>query len=180
MKLKDIKSIGIVGAGTMGSGIAQMSAMAGYQTTIFDIQESALDKAKSAVTKNLEKGIEKGKVTTEQKEACLQNISFISQLDKLRADVIIEAVVEKLQVKIDIFSQLEKINSKSTILATNTSSIPITQIGAGLQNPERLVGMHFFNPAHIMKLVEVISGAATNPEIAETTKALAEKMGKKP
>jgi 3-hydroxybutyryl-CoA dehydrogenase len=179
MKLKDIKSIGIVGAGTMGSGIAQMSAMAGYQTTIFDIQESALDKAKSAVTKNLEKGIEKGKVTTEQKEACLQNISFISQLDKLRADVIIEAVVEKLQVKIDIFSQLEKINSKSTILATNTSSIPITQIGAGLQNPERLVGMHFFNPAHIMKLVEVISGAATNPEIAETTKALAEKMGKK-
>lgn len=179
MKLKDIKSIGIVGAGTMGSGIAQMSAMAGYQTIIFDIQETALDKAKTAVTKNLEKGIEKGKVTQEQKAACLQNISFTSELDKLKADVIIEAVVEKLQVKIDIFSQLEKINSKNTILATNTSSIPITQIGAGLQNPERLVGMHFFNPAHIMKLVEIISGAATNPEIAETTKALAEKMGKK-
>ncbi|WP_296618429.1 3-hydroxyacyl-CoA dehydrogenase NAD-binding domain-containing protein [Marivirga sp.] len=179
MKLKDIKSIGIVGAGTMGSGIAQMSAMAGYQTIIFDIQEAALDKAKTAVTKNLEKGIEKGKVTQEQKGACLQNISFLSNLEGLKADVIIEAVVEKLQVKIDIFSQLEKINSKNTILATNTSSIPITQIGAGLQNPERLVGMHFFNPAHIMKLVEVISGAATNPEIAETTKALAEKMGKK-
>lgn len=179
MKLEDIKSIGIVGAGTMGSGIAQMSAMAGYQTIIFDIQEAALDKAKSAVTKNLDKGIEKGKVTEDQKNTCLQNISFLSNLDELKADVIIEAVVEKLQVKIDIFSQLEKINAENTILATNTSSIPITQIGAGLQNPERLVGMHFFNPAHIMKLVEIISGAATNPEIAETTKALAEKMGKK-
>jgi 3-hydroxybutyryl-CoA dehydrogenase len=179
MKLNDIKSIGIVGAGTMGSGIAQMSAMAGYKTTIFDIQEAALEKAKKAVTKNLDKGIEKGKVSPEQKEACLKKIRFISNLDQLKADVIIEAVVEKLQVKIDIFSKLEKINSESTILATNTSSIPITQIGAGLQKPERLVGMHFFNPAHIMKLVEVISGAATNPEIAETTKALAEKMGKK-
>ncbi|HET8860233.1 3-hydroxyacyl-CoA dehydrogenase NAD-binding domain-containing protein [Marivirga sp.] len=179
MNLKDIKSIGIVGAGTMGSGIAQISAMAGYKTILFDIQKAALDKAKSAVTKNLDKGIEKDKVPQEQKDACLQNISFLSKLDELKADVIIEAVVEKLQVKIDIFSQLEKINSKSTILATNTSSIPITQIGAGLQNPERLVGMHFFNPAHIMKLVEVISGAATNPEIAATTKALAEKMGKK-
>lgn len=179
MKLEDIKSIGIVGAGTMGSGIAQMSAMAGYQTIIFDIQEAALDKAKSAVTKNLDKGIEKGKVTEDQKNTCLQNISFLSNLDELKADVIIEAVVEKLQVKIDIFSQLEKINAENTILATNTSSIPITQIGAGLKNPDRLVGMHFFNPAHIMKLVEIISGAATNPEIAETTKALAEKMGKK-
>ncbi|WKK86506.2 3-hydroxyacyl-CoA dehydrogenase NAD-binding domain-containing protein [Marivirga arenosa] len=179
MKLEDIKSIGIVGAGTMGSGIAQMSAMAGYKTTIFDIQEAALEKAKAAVTKNLDKGIEKGKVSAEQKEACLSNISFISNLEDLKADVIIEAVVEKLQVKIDIFSQLEKINGDKTILATNTSSIPITQIGAGLQKPDRLVGMHFFNPAHIMKLVEVISGAATNPQIAETTKALAEKMGKK-
>jgi 3-hydroxybutyryl-CoA dehydrogenase len=179
MKLEDIKSIGIVGAGTMGSGIAQMSAMAGYKTTIFDIQEAALEKAKAAVTKNLDKGIEKGKVSAEQKEACLSNISFTSNLGELKADVIIEAVVEKLAIKIDIFSELEEINSYKTILATNTSSIPITQIGAGLQKPERLVGMHFFNPAHIMKLVEVISGAATNPQIAETTKALAEKMGKK-
>jgi 3-hydroxybutyryl-CoA dehydrogenase len=179
MKLQDIKSIGIVGAGTMGSGIAQMSAMAGYKTTIFDIQKAALEKAKTAVTKNLDMGIEKGKVSQEQKDACLANISFISDLDQLKADVIIEAVVEKLEVKIDLFSKLEEINSDNTILATNTSSIPITQIGAGLQNPERLVGMHFFNPAHIMKLVEVISGAATNSEIATTTKALAEKMGKK-
>ncbi len=179
MQLTEIKIIGIVGAGTMGSGIAQMSAMAGYQTIMFDIQEAALDKAKSAITKNLDKGMEKGKVTLSQKEECLSNISFITQLEQLKADVIIEAVVEKLQVKLDLFSQLEEINSEKTILATNTSSIPITQIGAGLKHPERLVGMHFFNPAHIMKLVEVISGVATNPEIAETTKALAEKMGKK-
>lgn len=179
MKLEEIKHIGVVGAGTMGAGIAQMSAMAGYQTTLFDIQDAALEKAKTSITKNLDKGMERGKVTQEEKETCLSNISFINKLEELKADVIIEAVVEKLQVKLDIFSQLEKVNAANTILATNTSSIPITQIGAGLQNPERLVGMHFFNPAHIMKLVEVISGAATNPEIAATTKALAEKMGKK-
>ncbi len=179
MKLSEIKSIGIVGAGTMGSGIAQMSALAGYPTMIFDIQQTALDKAKAAIIKNLDKGMEKGKVTQAEKEACLANITFTTQLEKLEADFIIEAIVEKLQVKIDIFSQLEKINSENAILATNTSSIPITQIGAGIKHPERLVGMHFFNPAHIMKLVEVISGAATSPEIAETAKVLAEKMGKK-
>ncbi len=179
MKLTEIKTIAVIGAGTMGSGIAQMSAMAGYQTIMFDIQEAALGKAKSAITKNLDKGMEKGKVTQAQKDDCLANINYVTQLEKLKADVIIEAVVEKLQVKIDLFSQLEEINSEKTILATNTSSIPITQIGAGLKHPGRLVGMHFFNPAHIMKLVEVISGVATNPEIAETTKALAEKMGKK-
>jgi 3-hydroxybutyryl-CoA dehydrogenase len=179
MKLTEIKTIAVIGAGTMGSGIAQMSAMAGYKTIIFDIQEAALDKAKSAITKNLDKGMEKGKVTPTQKDACLANISFISQLEHLKADVIIEAVVEKLQVKIDLFSQLEKFNSERSIFATNTSSIPITQIGSALKHPERLVGMHFFNPAHIMKLVEIISGVATDDEIALTTKQLAEKMGKK-
>ncbi|PTB96801.1 3-hydroxybutyryl-CoA dehydrogenase [Marivirga lumbricoides] len=179
MKLEDIQSIAVIGAGTMGAGIAQVAAMSGYSTFLFDINEQALLKSKEIISKNLEKGIEKGKVSEQQKEESLSKITFVSDLLKLKADVIIEAVIEKLQVKIDLFSKLEEINSESTIFATNTSSIPITQIGAGLRFPNRLVGMHFFNPAHIMKLVEVISGVATDQNVAVTIKQLAEKLGKK-
>jgi 3-hydroxybutyryl-CoA dehydrogenase len=179
MDLSSIKTIGVVGAGTMGSGIAQIAAMAGYTTKLFDINADAVKKAEQVIIKNLEKGIEKGKVSAEQKEEALSNLSFSNELTDLEADFIIEAVIEKLEVKHDIFSQLEDVNSKQTILATNTSSIPITQIAAKLKRPQNLVGMHFFNPAHIMKLVEVISGASTNSEVAAVTKELAEKLGKK-
>jgi len=179
MDLSSIKSIGVIGAGTMGSGIAQIAAMAGYTTKLFDINADAVKKAKQAINKNLEKGIEKGKVTAVQKEEALSNLSFSNELTDLKADFIIEAVIEKLEVKHDIFSQLEEINSEETILATNTSSIPITQIAAKLKRPHNLVGMHFFNPAHIMKLVEVISGASTDQKVAAVTKELAEKLGKK-
>ncbi|MFQ3214991.1 MAG: 3-hydroxybutyryl-CoA dehydrogenase [Marivirga sp.] len=179
MQLSDIKKIGVVGAGTMGAGIAQIAAMAGYDTLIFDIQEEAIQKAEAGIIANLDKGIEKGKVTEEQKKNALAKVSYTTQLETLQCDFIIEAIVEKLTVKVEVFKKLEAINSPKTILATNTSSIPITQIAAGLKHPERLVGMHFFNPAHIMKLVEVISGAATKPEIAAVTRLLAEKLGKK-
>lgn len=179
MDLSSIKTIGVIGAGTMGSGIAQIAAMAGYTTKLFDINADAVKKAEQAIIKNLEKGIEKGKVSAEQKEEALSNLSFSNELTDLKADFIIEAVIEKLEVKHDIFSQLEDVNSEQTILATNTSSIPITQIAAKLKRPQNLVGMHFFNPAHIMKLVEVISGASTNSEVAAVTKELAEKLGKK-
>lgn len=179
MRLEDIQSIAVIGAGTMGAGIAQVAAMAGYQTYLFDINDQALQKARQIVAGNLDKGIEIGKVSSKQKEECLSKIVLVTELQKLKADIIIEAVVEKLQVKIDLFSQLEEVNSENTIFATNTSSIPITQIGAGLKHPERLVGMHFFNPAHIMKLVEVISGVATDGNVAFTIKQLAEKLGKK-
>ena len=179
MDLSSIKTIGVIGAGTMGSGIAQIAAMAGYTTKLFDINADAVKKAEQAIIKNLEKGIEKGKVSAEQKEEALSNLSFSNELTDLKADFIIEAVIEKLEVKHDIFSQLEDVNSEQTILATNTSSIPITQIAAKLKRPQNLVGMHFFNPAHIMKLVEVMSGASTNSEVAAVTKELAEKLGKK-
>ena len=179
MKLEDIRSVGVVGAGTMGAGIAQMAAMAGLETKLFDINKEALKKAEHSIQKNLEKGVEKGKVSQEQLEAALKNVHTTDQLEDLQCDMIIEAIVERLDVKIELFRKLETFNSDTTILATNTSSIPITQIGAGLAKPERLVGMHFFNPAHIMKLVEVISGAATAPAVASVTKLLAEKMGKK-
>ncbi|MBK6267052.1 3-hydroxybutyryl-CoA dehydrogenase [Marivirga sp. S37H4] len=179
MKIEEINTIAVVGAGTMGAGIAQMSAMAGYKTFIFDINTDSLEKAKVIISKNLEKGIEKRKVSEKQKEDCLDRVTLITDLEKLKADVIIEAVVEKLSVKIDLFSKLEEFNNIDTIFATNTSSIPITQIGAGLKHPERLVGMHFFNPAHIMKLVEIISGVATDIQTALTVKELAVKMGKR-
>lgn len=176
--LDQIKTIGVVGAGTMGLGIAQISAMAGYNTILYDLDQAVLDKALKAIEKNLDKGVEKGKVTKELKSQTLELITFTTDINNLQCDFIVEAIVEKLEIKQSVFKQLEEINDKKTILSSNTSSIPITQIGAGLANPERFVGMHFFNPAHIMKLVEVISGAATTPQVALVTKQLAEKVGK--
>ncbi|RIJ37417.1 3-hydroxyacyl-CoA dehydrogenase family protein [Pontibacter oryzae] len=178
MKLEDIKTIGIVGAGTMGQGIAQICAQAGYKTILFDINAQVLEKAEQTTVKNLDKGIERGKLTEADKKAALANLNYTGDTLQLSCDVIIEAVVERLEVKQSIFQELANINTPDTILASNTSSIPITQIAAAVPNPERVVGMHFFNPAHIMKLVEVISGAATSLETAETIKQLAEKLGK--
>ncbi|GAB3823737.1 3-hydroxyacyl-CoA dehydrogenase NAD-binding domain-containing protein [Pontibacter rugosus] len=178
MKLEDIKTIGIVGAGTMGQGIAQICAQAGYKTILFDINGQVLEKAQQTTIKNLDKGIERGKVTEAEKAAALANLTYTGDTLQLSCDVIIEAVVERLEVKQSIFSELASINTPDTILASNTSSIPITQIAAAIPNPERVVGMHFFNPAHIMKLVEVISGATTSPAVAETIKELAEKLEK--
>ncbi|MDN5204034.1 3-hydroxyacyl-CoA dehydrogenase NAD-binding domain-containing protein [Fulvivirgaceae bacterium BMA10] len=180
MKFSDIKLIGIVGAGTMGQGIAQICAMAGYKTLIYDLDSYALENALKEIEKNLDKGIEKGKVDESLKESTLNRLSISDNFNELTADFIVEAVVEKLEVKTKLFQELESINSPSTILTSNTSSIPITQIGAKLKNPERFAGMHFFNPAHIMKLVEVISGASTNSQTITTIKELAVKLGKKP
>lgn len=164
----------------MGLGIAQICAMAGLRTLLFDIEEHMLTKATAIITQNLNKGIERGKITAEVKESTLQKIKTINNLADVKADLIIEAIVEKLDVKQKVFTQLEEVNSESTILASNTSSIPITQIAAGLSRPHMFVGMHFFNPAHIMKLVEVISGVATDSNVAEVTKQLASKLGKVP
>lgn len=180
MKLQDIKTIAIAGAGTMGQGIAQLCAMTGHITILFDINADMLTVAEKNITKNLDKGIERGKVTEELKSSALSNLSYTTKIEDLVCDVAIEAVIEKLEVKHSLFSQIEEINADNCILATNTSSIPITQIAQPLKRPENVVGMHFFNPAHIMKLVEVISGAATNPEIANLISELALKLGKKP
>lgn len=179
MKLTDIQQIIVVGAGTMGAGIAQMSALAGYPTMLYDIKENALTKAQQNIAKNLDGAIKRNKITLDKKNQAINNIKFTNDFTSLIGDFIIEAIIEKLDVKTTIFKQLAQQNASKTILATNTSSIPITRIAAQIPHPERVVGMHFFNPAHIMKLVEVISGAATHPQIAATTKALAEKMGKK-
>ena len=180
MKLEAIKTIGIVGAGTMGQGIAQICAQAGYKTILFDINAQVLKKAEATTSNNLDKGIERGKLTEAEKQAALANLIYTGDTLQLSCDVIIEAVVERLEVKQSIFKDLDAVNTPDTIFASNTSSIPITRIAAGIPHPERVVGMHFFNPAHIMKLVEVISGAATSPEVAETIRQLALKLDKKP
>ena len=172
--------VGIIGAGTMGSGIAQVCAMADHQVVMFDVNGDALNKALTIIESNLDKGIARGKVSEEQKFATLKNITTSPYLDEVKADLIIEAVVERLDVKIDLFNKLAAVNNASTILATNTSSIPITQISAKVQNPERVVGIHFFNPAHIMKLVEVVSGAHTSEEVAKTAYDFVNQIGKVP
>ena len=180
MNFEDIKTIGVVGAGTMGQGIAQICAQAGYKTILFDINAQVLQKAEATTAKNLDKGIERGKLSEADKQAALANLTFTGDTLQLSCDVIIEAVVERLEVKQSIFKDLDAVNTPDTIFASNTSSIPITRIAAGIPHPERVVGMHFFNPAHIMKLVEVISGAATSPEVADTIRQLALKLDKTP
>ncbi|MCH8329844.1 MAG: 3-hydroxybutyryl-CoA dehydrogenase [Bacteroidetes bacterium] len=177
-QLDQINSIAVIGSGTMGAAIAQVVAMTGYEVKIYDIEDKALDKAHLIIEANLDKGIERGKVTEEEKTETLIKMRFTSNFDELEADIIVEAIVERLDVKVDLFQRLAEINNSDTIFASNTSSIPITRIAAGTPNPERVVGMHFFNPAHIMKLVEVISSVATDPEVAKTVFQLAEKMGK--
>mgnify|MGYP003109288366 FL=1 len=180
MQLQDIKKVGVVGAGTMGQGIAQISALAGYSVVLYDLQSSALGTAEKNIEKNLDKGIERGKVTAEEKTQALSNITFSTDFELLKADIIIEAIVERLDVKKELFEKLENQNSEKTILASNTSSIPITRIARDLKHPERFVGMHFFNPAHIMKLVEVISGVDTSDDTSKVVYELAKVLGKVP
>ena len=180
MDLDQIKKVVVIGAGTMGQGIAQVSAMAGYSVLLYDLNEESLKRAVLKIEENLDKGIARGKVSEEQKADTLNLISTSLDQNALVGDIIIEAILEKLDIKQTLFTHLEQINSKQTILASNTSSIPITRIASKLEHPERFVGMHFFNPAHIMKLVEVISGVATDENVAKTVYELALKLGKQP
>lgn len=174
----EIKSVAIVGAGTMGAGIAQVCATSGFATILFDVNKELLKKSLKNIEQNLEAGVQKNKLTSEQKIDALQRITMASSLAEVKADLIIEAVVEKLEVKHQLFKSLEEINTTTTVLATNTSSIPITQIAAVLQRPENCIGLHFFNPAHIMKLVEVIAGAATRPELVPVLVAFTKRLDK--
>ena len=176
--VNEISTLAVIGAGTMGQGIAQIAAMAGYKTMLFDIEAEATTRGMQIIEKNLRKGIEKGKVTNAQLETTMGNLSVVNNLEEVIADFIIEAIVERLDIKQQVFSTLERVNNEDTIFASNTSSIPITQIASQLQYPGRFVGMHFFNPAHIMKLVEVISGAATDSHTTQITTDLAKKLGK--
>ncbi|MBC6991205.1 3-hydroxyacyl-CoA dehydrogenase NAD-binding domain-containing protein [Hymenobacter sp. BT491] len=176
----DIRTIAVVGAGTMGLGIAQICVQHGFPTILFDLNPTILEKAQQAIAAGLAKGVEKGKLTAEARDAALALLHPTTDLVMVQADLIIEAVVEKLTVKHQLFQELAGLNSATTILASNTSSLPITRLAAPVPHPERVVGMHFFNPAPVMALVEVISGAATAPAVAEAVFNLAVQLGKKP
>ncbi len=178
MNVENIKTIGIAGAGTMGQGIAQVCASAGYQVVLYDVAETQLASAKNLILKSLQVAVEKGKLKADESSQVLSRIQFQPDINQLKADLIIEAALEKLDIKRELFIKLEAINSESSILTTNTSSIPVTQIASALKHPQRFAGLHFFNPAPIMKLVEIISGVNTNAETIDTLKSLCEKLGK--
>lgn len=174
----EIKTIGIAGAGTMGAGIAQVTATYGYQTILFDVNETMLTKAKAGIERSLESLVQKQKITADKKLEIISRIQYTNAVTQLKADLIIEAIVERLDIKQQFFNDVAAVNAPETILATNTSSIPVTQIAAKVPNPKRFLGIHFFNPAPIMKLVEIISGVETDDTIANQCKQLIEGMGK--
>jgi len=178
----EINTIGIVGAGTMGSGIAQVAAQVGALNVILnDIADDFVDKGIDAITRSLEGLVSKERITAAQKAETLARIKKSTKIEDMEsADFVVEAAVERLDLKLNIFRDLDKTCSPGVILATNTSSIPITKIAAATKRPELVIGMHFFNPARVMKLVEVINGLATSRDTFETTYRLAERLGKNP
>ena len=176
----DIHSICICGAGTMGSGIAQLSATAGVNTILYELNQDVLEKAKTFIQKNLQILVEKKKIAEEQKEKIFQRIYFTNDLHECLADVIIEAIIENPQAKISLFIQLAEINHGEIIFATNTSSLSVTEIGNKVVNPQRVAGMHFFNPAPVMKLVEIIKAEKTSDETVKKIVELAGQLGKTP
>lgn len=180
MQLADIKKIAVIGAGVMGSGIAQVCAAAGYNTVLFDVEPQALPRAMNHIEKNLDGAVNRKKLSLTAKQQILKRIDASSFFGDLKADFIIEAIVEDLGIKLEALLQVAEQNPPDVILASNTSSIPITRLAARLPHPERVVGMHFFNPAHLMQLVEIISGQETTPQVAETAFLLAQKLGKTP
>ena len=173
-------SVAILGAGTMGAGIAQVCALSGMQVYLWDIQPRQLEKAEDRIKRDLAKGVDRGKLSEDQTRQCLDLIQLTDSLQSISAELVIEAVVEDLKVKIDLFQALQTHLGDDVILCTNTSSIPITEIGTGLKDASRLAGMHFFNPAHIMKLVEIIAGVETSPEIIDLLRDFALAIGKTP
>lgn len=177
-----ITTVAVIGAGTMGHGIAQVCAMAGCTTRLTDVSEEQVQAGLARIGKNLAKGVARGKVSEEQQAATLGHLSGTAVLeDAVRgADLVVEAAPEKLELKRDIFARVTKVVGEQTILGTNTSSLSITDIAAAVPAPHRVIGLHFFNPVHIMKLLEIVVGAHTDGEVAARMRAFAERIGKQP
>jgi 3-hydroxybutyryl-CoA dehydrogenase len=171
--------IGVVGAGTMGNGIAQVAARAGYDVVLRDIKEEFLSRGMTAVDKSLQRDVDKERLTAEEKQSIVDRIKTTTNLSDLsQATLVVEAITENQEIKSNLFKELDEITSASTILASNTSSISITKLGAATKRPDKVIGMHFMNPVPVMKLVEVIRGLATSDETYETVRQLSEKLGK--
>ena len=174
-----IEKIGVIGSGQMGSGIVQVALTSGYKVIMMDVSQEQLEKGKAYIEKGISKLVTKEKITQEDKENFLKSLTLTTSLDELKdVDLAIEAATENKKIKFEIFKKLGEITSKNTILASNTSSISLTEIAAATNRPEKVVGMHFMNPVPIMKLVELIKGLQTSDETYNTVKEVAEKMGK--
>jgi 3-hydroxybutyryl-CoA dehydrogenase len=177
-----MKNIAVIGSGTMGNGIAHVFAQYGYNVSLIDINETALQKALQTISGNLDRQIKKGTLTEEAKATTLNNIKTYTQLAEgvAQADLVVEAATENPVTKLNIFAELDKVCPAHTILASNTSSISITKIGSATKRPEKVIGMHFMNPVPVMKLVEVIRGYATSSEVTATIMDLSKKLEKVP
>jgi 3-hydroxybutyryl-CoA dehydrogenase len=177
-----IERVGVIGAGAMGHGIAQVAAMAGYEVRIYDVEERFLERALKRIRSNLDEGVERGKVESGARDAALQRITLTVHLGEAAAgaDMVIEAVPEDLMLKREIFRELEGATPDDAVLATNTSSLSVTRIAEAVTDPSRFVGMHFFNPVHIMKLLEIVRGERTSDETIVRAKAAGLAMRKVP
>lgn len=177
-----IRKVAVIGAGTMGHGIAQVAALAGCSVAIRDVDPKQLEKALAGIQKSLDKAVEKGKATSEQRAAALALVRVETDLGRAvsDADLVVEAVPERIELKRKVFAEVSALAREDAILATNTSSLSIAAIAQHIPHPQRFVGMHFFNPVPVMKLVEVVSGAATSMTTANAVAALARSMGKEP
>ncbi len=176
----DLNTICVCGAGTMGSGIAQVAAMAGFDTIQYDLNTIMLEKSKAGIEKSLQWLADKGKMNDAEKIACLSRIHYTTNINDCVGNLIIEAILEEKEMKVNLFNQLAQFNTQETIFATNTSSIAISELASGIKNSERVIGMHFFNPAPIMKLVEVVRGTQTSDIVVKSVVNLAIRMGKTP
>ena len=177
----EIKKPFVLGAGIMGAGIGQLCAQKGYEVFVTDVSEEIIGKAKEKITRGLQRRIEKGKITQEDMDSVLSRMNWSTDLNMAReSNFVIEAVFENPDLKKEIFKNLDSICSPETILATNTTALSVSEIASATQRPDKVIGMHFFNPAVIMKLVEIIRGDETSEETIETTKMFAERLGKVP
>lgn len=178
--MNNLRNICVCGAGTMGSGIAQLAATAGFETVQYDVNPDMLQKSRALVEKNLQVMVDRQKITATEKQQALDRLHFTNRIEDCRADLAIEAIIEQQDAKTALFNSLLEINGPGIILATNTSSIAITDIASAVATPGNVIGMHFFNPAPLMKLVEVITTSSTEPAVTDQVMMLAAKMGKTP
>ncbi len=177
----EINKFGVVGAGQMGNGIAQVAAQAGLQVVMHDIADKFVEHGMSVIKKNLQRSVDKGRMEQAEMDAVVGRITTTTELAAMKdVDIVVEAATENEKIKLEIFAQLDDICPKDAILASNTSSISITKIAAATKRPEKMIGMHFMNPVPVMKLIEVIKGLATNDETYDTVVELSKKLGKIP
>lgn len=177
----EIKKVMVIGAGQMGSGIAQVCAQAGFDVKLNDISEASIEKGIQHITKNLSRNVEKGRMTEDEKATVLSKITpSLNLSDASDIDIVIEAAVENMEIKQSIFKQLDEITPKHAILASNTSSLPITEIAAATKRPEQVIGMHFMNPVPVMKLVEIIRGLATTDDVYKSVEQMSKDLSKVP